>query len=188
MKRNILIWPDPVLERKSEAITTVTSDVQQLLSDMAETMEAAKGAGLAAPQVGFNLRAIVVKVKFTPKDAPAHEDVLKLVNPEIVYRSEQRIKSDEGCLSLPGVIETVWRANEVEVAALDETGQPVKLRTDGFLAIVLQHEIEHLDGITLPAHMKPLKLKMTREKLVKAKKRGLRYNFDGPPPRDFTGS
>lgn len=196
MKREIIIWPDPVLERVAEPIVipklwmgTVADDVRSLLNDMAETMEAARGAGLAAPQLGYSLRLVVVRVQILPSaDSPQQaktEEIVRLINPEIV---DQRgtVLVREGCLSFPNIVTEVRRAKWVKVTALDEDGQRIEIEGDGKLAQALQHELEHLDGVTLANYLSPLKRKMTRSSLIKKKERGLRYVFDAPPPQDFT--
>jgi peptide deformylase len=142
MIRTILTYPDPFLERKSEPVPSVDPGIKRLIDDMFETMYASNGVGLAAPQVGVGKRVIVVDVSAVEKEhAP-----FALVNPEIVDRAG-RVEDVEGCLSVPGVEGVVPRAEEVEVTALSESGDPVRFRARDFLARALQHEIDHLDGI-----------------------------------------
>lgn len=142
MIRTILTYPDPFLERKSEPVPSVDNGIRNLIADMFETMYAANGVGLAAPQIGVGKRVIVVDVSHVEKEhAP-----FALVNPEIVDRSGL-VEDAEGCLSVPGVEGIVPRAREVEVAGLSESGDPVRFRARNFLARALQHEIDHLDGV-----------------------------------------
>ena len=186
MKRPIVIWPDPILSRRCEEVPAVTPEVQALLNDMVETMHAVNGIGLAAPQVGFSLRLVVLLAK---RPDSAEHVVLKLVNPKLIELPSLRgmtAPSAEGCLSFPGTRAMVERLVGVRVEALDESGAKVEIECDGQLAQCLQHELEHLEGITLADHVTVLKREVLRKKYTKAKKRGLRYNLESPPPQDFT--
>jgi peptide deformylase len=167
--RQILIWPDPMLSRVCEPVTDFGPELQKLLADMGETMRAASGAGLAAPQVGFALRAIVLKVK-----TKGEFEVLKLVNPVITERRGSVLKR-EGCLSLPGFFEMVRRSEWVRCEAQDETGAKVVLEGDGLLAHALEHECEHLDGQIFVEKLSPLKRERARATFRKAKARGMKY-------------
>jgi len=155
MIREIVIWPDPVLKRKCEPVTRFDDELKRLLNDMMETMLAARGAGLAASQVGYALRAITVLVR-TPENKENPVMVLKLVNPEIVER-KGRQQMREGCLSLPGYFDMVTRSTWVRVVAQDENGEKVEISGDGALAQALQHEIEHLDGMVFVDHLSIIK-------------------------------
>lgn len=128
---------DPILRRKAKPVKAVTKRLVRLVHDMRETMYAADGIGLAAPQVGVGDRVIV---------ADAGDGFLALINPEIV-EAEGREVDKEGCLSIPGVTGYVERAARLVVAGLDERGRPRRVAADGLLARVLQHEIDHLDGV-----------------------------------------
>lgn len=142
MLRQIHTYPDPFLLRKAAPVARVDDRIRELVRDMFETMYAASGIGLAAPQVGVGKRVIVVDVSPVEKEiAP-----LALVNPEIVER-KGLVEGTEGCLSIPGVEGIVPRAEYVLVRALDPQGQPVRIRAEGLLSRALQHEIDHLDGI-----------------------------------------
>lgn len=186
MIRQILIWPDPVLTRKCEEVTfPLHSDVLRLLDDMVETMIAARGAGLAAPQVGFNLRLVTLMVEQAGKEGQPEYVPLKLVNPRVIKRQGKRIVR-EGCLSLPGYYENVQRSTYLTVEGFDETGAKVELGADGKLAQALEHEIEHLDGVVFVDHLSVIKRNIARTKFTKAKAKGLRYQSDSPPPQDFT--
>lgn len=186
MIREIIVWPDPILARKCEPITRFDEDLKHLLTDMHHTMLAARGAGLAAPQVGYALRAITVLVQ--NQQAKKEEEalqVLKLCNPAIVERRGTQLMR-EGCLSLPGFFEMVRRSTWVRVEAQDEEGNKVELAGDGKLAHALQHEIEHLDGVVFVDHISLLKRNLARTRFAKAKKKGMRYRADSPTPQDFT--
>ncbi len=135
--RNIRQNNDPVLRQKAVYVSKFTPQLRLLLEDMAETMLAAEGVGLAAPQVGIAKRIIVVKVE---------EGVLEIVNPEITSAEGKDIDV-EGCLSLPGVFGEVPRYDRVTVSGRDRNGKKIELTAEGFLSRVLQHEIDHLDGV-----------------------------------------
>ena len=136
MKRSIVRFPNPVLAKKARAVKRVTPEIIKLIDDMIETMHAAPGVGLAAPQVGESLRVIVA-------DIGAGE--LVLVNPKIVEKHGKQIFT-EGCLSVPGVEAPVERAAKVVVRGLDREGKSVEVQAEGLLATVFQHEIDHLNG------------------------------------------
>ena len=142
MRREILVYPDPFLARKALPVAAVDDRVRALIRDMFETMYAAEGVGLAAPQVGVGKRVIVVDV------SPVDETIapVAVVNPEIVERKGS-VTGVEGCLSVPGVQGEVCRAETVEVRGKDEQGRPVRIRAAGILSRALQHEIDHLDGV-----------------------------------------
>ncbi len=142
MRREILVYPDPFLARKAVPVAAVDDRVRVLIRDMFETMYAAEGVGLAAPQVGVGKRVIVLDV--SPVDdaiAP-----VAVVNPEIVSR-DGSVMGVEGCLSVPGVQGEVCRAERVEVRGLDEQGNPLRIEASGILSRALQHEVDHLDGV-----------------------------------------
>ena len=145
-------YPDPVLKKISKPVASIGEEVQQLLQDMAETMYASNGVGLAAPQVGRNLRVIVVHARRDEQE----DRLYKLINPKIIEK-ETTIESDEGCLSLPELIVKVERFEKVRVEALQPDGQPVTIDADGLLSIALQHEIDHLDGILLVDRLSSLR-------------------------------
>ncbi|MBU0687755.1 MAG: peptide deformylase [Candidatus Margulisbacteria bacterium] len=132
----VIIYPNPILRKKCKSISKVTTEITKLINDMFETMYVAPGVGLAAPQVGKNIRLIVIDIGQGP---------IVLINPKIVKKSGQQTFT-EGCLCLPGVEAPVDRASYVEVKGLDKAGKPVDYIAEGFLATVLQHEIDHLDG------------------------------------------
>lgn len=141
MLRPILTYPDPFLTKKAVSVPRVDDKVRELVGDMFETMRAASGVGLAAPQIGVGRRVIVVDVSPVEQESTP----VALVNPEIVERGGS-VEGMEGCLSVPGVEGLVPRAESVLVRGLDLQGQPVRIRATGFLARALQHEIDHLDG------------------------------------------
>lgn len=137
----IVLHPDPVLRKKARPVQKINATIRKLLDDMAETMYAAPGIGLAAPQVGVSKRVIVVDIQ--DKKGPG---LLKLVNPEIVH-AEGTVTWNEGCLSIPGYVGEVQRHARIKVTALNPDGHKVWVEAEGLLAVCLQHEIDHLDGI-----------------------------------------
>lgn len=183
MIRDVVIWPDSILSRPAEPVTTITPEVKQLLDDMEETMLFLKGRGLAAPQVGFSLRLVTLLVA-DPKSKA--QMVLKLINPKITERSAETALMREGCLSTPEYFEMVRRHTSVKVDALDETGTRIELGGGGPLAHALQHELEHLDGVMFIDHLSVLKRNLAHRRFKKAKASGMRYNIPRPEPQDFT--
>jgi peptide deformylase len=147
--REIEILPAPVLRRKAHKVTEFGSDLQTLIDDMVETMRAAPGVGLAAPQVGVPLRVIVVEYaeKREEEEKQATPKLYTVVNPEITYFSEGSEVGTEGCLSIPGFVGDVERPLEVTVKGLNRRGKPMRIKAKGWLARVFQHEVDHLDGV-----------------------------------------
>ena len=140
---DILLYPHSSLKRKSVPVKETGPEIDSLLDDMAETMRAADGVGLAAPQVGRNIRALVVDV---PRAEGEERDFLELLNPQVVFSSGFQ-SGTEGCLSVPGFFAEVRRKSDVRVSALDRKGRRFTVEAGGMLSRVLQHEIDHLDGI-----------------------------------------
>mgnify|MGYP000044060536 CR=1 FL=1 len=158
----ILTYPNPVLRKKAEEVKEIDQDLIDLARQMAETMYAAPGIGLAAPQVGSSIRLIVVDVGYTQ----GRPDLKVLLNPEIVER-EGSILMEEGCLSIPGIRADVERSQRVLVRGLDIKGRPVEIEAEGLLAVCLQHEVDHLDGILFIDHLSRLKGSLIERKLRK---------------------
>ncbi len=142
--RPIVTYPHPVLRKKAQPVTDFGPELQQLIDDMFETMRAAAGVGLAAPQVNVPLRVIVVEYA---QDEHARPERYAVVNPRIVYVSPETEMGTEGCLSIPGVFGDVLRPRSVVVRGQDRFGKPLNLRLHGWLARIFQHEIDHLNGI-----------------------------------------
>jgi peptide deformylase len=164
MIREILIWPHPVLKQVARPVERVDDDIRRLLDDMAETMYAADGVGLAAPQVGELVRCIVIDT--SPKQEG--QKLIHLVNPEIIA-SEGLTTYTEGCLSIPGEAEEVERAARVRVRALGRDGKPFELDCDGLLDIAVQHEMDHLQGTLFVDHLSSLKRELIRKRMKKLK-------------------
>ncbi|RPH58511.1 MAG: peptide deformylase [Burkholderiales bacterium] len=161
---NILRYPDPRLHRVAEPVREVDERIRELVRDMAETMYAAPGIGLAATQVDVHLRVIVMDV------SEARDQLRVFINPEIVERSTDSKVYEEGCLSVPGIYDEVERPDRVTVRALDEHGKPFTLGADGLLAVCVQHEIDHLDGRVFVQYLSRLKQSRIRTRLQKAER------------------
>ena len=146
----ILEYPDPRLRKVAAPVAAVTPEVQKLVRDLAETMYAAPGIGLAATQVDVHKRVIVIDISET------RDQLHVFINPELVF-TEGEAESEEGCLSVPGYYELVTRAAKVTVRALNERGEPFELTTEGTLALCIQHEMDHLVGKVFVDYLSPLK-------------------------------
>ena len=162
----IIVAPDPRLKIKTTPVTAVDDDLRAFLDDMLETMYAADGIGLAAPQVGDKRSVLVVDVAREGEEPQP----LKVINPEIVWTSEDERVHQEGCLSLPEYFAEVERPEAIRVRYMDETGAERELEADGILATCIQHEMDHLDGILFVDHVSAIKRNMILRKLKKAKK------------------
>jgi peptide deformylase len=162
---DILRFPDPRLRNRAKPVEAVDSAVAALVDDMFETMYQAPGIGLAATQVNVAKRVIVIDVS-DDKSQP-----LCLINPEILLAEGSEVM-DEGCLSVPGVFDSVTRAERVRVRALDRNGESFELDADGLLAVCIQHEIDHLDGKLFVDYLSNLKRQRIRKKLEKEERQG----------------
>jgi len=160
--RRILHYPEPLLKQVSAPVAAIDETLKTLAADMAETMYAAPGVGLAAPQVGVLQRLVVLDCG--PKDEP--HQLIVAINPEIVAR-EGDVCEEEGCLSVPAYYARVQRSAQVTVRFLDLDGNTRQLQADGLWAIAFQHEIDHLDGILFVDHLSPLKRSLFRKKYKK---------------------
>ena len=162
MIRTILHYPDKRLRERGERVEAITPEIQQLIDDMAETMYAAPGVGLAATQIGEALQLFIVDIA----DENEPSDLRVFINPEILER-EGDITWQEGCLSFPGVQEEVERAAHVRVRAQGRDGKSFEIEAEGLLAVAIQHENDHLQGTLMIDHMGPLKKRLTHRKMVK---------------------
>ena len=162
-KLEILSFPDDRLRTKAKKVLQVNNKVRQLVDDMFETMYDAPGIGLAATQVDVHQRIVVIDVS-KEKDQP-----LCLINPEIIEKDGEE-ECEEGCLSVPGIYETVQRADHIKVRALDRDGNEFELETGDLLAVCIQHELDHLKGKLFVDYLSPLKRQRIRKKLEKQKK------------------
>ncbi len=156
----ILNYPDPRLHTVAKPVKDVNADIRRFVDDMAETMYAAPGIGLAATQVNQHIQLIVID---TSKE---QNDLLVLINPKIVVKSGTQ-DYEEGCLSVPGVYEMVTRAEKILVEALDRSGKQFKLDAEGLLAVCIQHEMDHLLGKVFVEYLSPLKRNRIKNKMIK---------------------
>lgn len=188
----IYVIPQPVLKKPADPVAAVTPDIRTLVDDMVDTMYAARGIGLAAPQVGVSKRVIVMDVDQRRADGSEHDEseddddeaelikgsVRVFINPEVVWSSAEENVYEEGCLSVPGQYAPVTRPENVRVKYMDMNGQTQEIEAGGLLATCLQHEIDHLNGILFIDHLSSLK----RDMLLRKLKKHLRENpefFDG---------
>jgi len=163
---DIITAPDPRLKKKAAAVERVDAATAKLMADMLETMYEAPGVGLAAPQVGVLKRIIVVD---TARDGAAPRP-LKMANPEIVWSSPETKLHEEGCLSLPEEYEEVTRPDRIKVRYVDENNEIRTVEADGLLSVVIQHEMDHLEGTLFVDHISNLKRNMIMRRLTKQKK------------------
>jgi len=161
-----LHYHDRRLHKVAKSVVSVTEQTRKLIKDMAETMYAAPGVGLAATQIDVHERIVVIDV------SEEHDDLKVLINP-VLLNAEGEEESEEGCLSVPGIYENVTRAERVVVKALDENGKEFKLEADGLLAVCIQHEMDHLQGRVFVEHLSHLKQTRIRAKLKKQRRETL---------------
>ena len=160
----ILCFPDPRLHTVAKPVAEVDQRIRDLAAQMFETMYEAKGIGLAATQVDFHQRLVVMDTS-EDRDSP-----MVLINPELLWASEERVKGEEGCLSVPGIYDGVERAARVKVQALDEHGHSRIIEAEGLMAVCIQHEMDHLMGKVFIEYLSPLKRMRIKGKLTKAQR------------------
>ena len=161
---SILTYPDPRLHTVAKPVQAVDARIRGLVADMLETMYDASGIGLAATQVDVHERLVVIDV------SEERNEPLVLINPEIVWASEDKQVGDEGCLSVPGIYDGVERSRSIKVRALDGEGQSREVAADGLLAVCIQHEMDHLLGKVFVEYLSPLKRNRIRNKMLKARR------------------
>lgn len=164
----ILRYPDPRLHKVAKPVTVFDARLKHLVADMAQTMYEAPGVGLAATQVDVHQQVIVIDVSET------HDELRVLINPEILWASEEKRVYDEGCLSVPGIYDGVERPAQVKVRALDIDGKPFDIEADGLLAVCIQHEMDHLKGKVFVEYLSPLKRNRIKTRLQKEERELLR--------------
>jgi len=170
----IFEYPDPVLKKRAAPVPNLTGDVATLVESMTETMYAAPGIGLAAVQVGEPIRLLVIDLQ-EPKDpddpkSPIVKDPRIFINPEILWHSDHEVPYTEGCLSVPEQYAEVMRPDKIRARWQDETGKAYEEDIDGLLAVCLQHEMDHLEGVLFIDHLSRLKRDMVLKKLAKWRK------------------
>jgi len=161
----ILEYPDPRLHKRASPVGTVTPEIVRLVRDMAETMYAAPGIGLAATQVDVHKRVIVIDI------SDARDELLVLIDP-VILRAEGEAECEEGCLSVPGFYDKVTRAERIRVRALDADSRAYELDADGLLAVCIQHEMDHLEGKVFVEYLSPLKRARLNARLRKKQRQG----------------
>ena len=161
---NILCYPDPRLHKVAKPVTAFDDKLRALVADMLETMYESQGVGLAATQVDVHQRLVVMDTT-DERNQPT-----VLVNPEITWFSEERVKGEEGCLSVPGIYDGVERAVAVKVKAADEHGKVRELSAEGLMAVCVQHELDHLMGKVFVEYLSPLKRNRIKTKMLKAQR------------------
>ncbi|MDR2426266.1 MAG: peptide deformylase [Endomicrobium sp.] len=166
-KLEIYKYGDKILRKKTESVVEINEEIKKLISDMFETMYAAPGVGLAASQIGILLRICVIDVHPDGKSAP-----LAMINPEII-EGENKILAEEGCLSFPGLYEKVKRFERVTVEYMDLDGKRLRIKSEGFLAKAVQHEIDHLYGKLFIDYLPDFKRKIMEREIKRIKKAGL---------------
>jgi peptide deformylase len=161
---NILCYPDPRLHTVAKPVTQFDDALRTLVANMVETMYDAQGIGLAATQINVHQRVVVIDT------SEERNQPLVLINPEITWASEERLKGEEGCLSVPGIYDGVERSVAVKLKAADEHGKLRELEADGLLAVCMQHELDHLMGKVFVEYLSPLKRNRIKTKLLKAQR------------------
>ncbi len=161
---SILCYPDPRLNKVAKPVQTVDARIHALIDDMLETMYEAGGIGLAATQIDVHERLVVID---TSED---RNQPMVLINPDITWLGDERIKGEEGCLSVPGIYDGVARATAVKLTALDRHGKTQSIEAEGMLAVCIQHELDHLLGKVFVEYLSPLKQGRIKTKMVKAQK------------------
>lgn len=162
----ILIYGHPTLRKMSEDITPDYPELEKFIQDMLQTMDEADGVGLAAPQVGRNIRMFVVDGNAFEEIDPDCKGFRKVfINAHILERSGEPISRNEGCLSVPGIHEDVKRVDKIRIAYIDEKGNAFEEEYEGVKAWIIQHEYDHLDGIIFTDHLSPLKKRLLKNKL-----------------------
>lgn len=159
----IVTYPAPLLRDVAESIDQIDDDLRTVIDEMIDTMYQGDGVGLAAPQVGLSKKIIVI-------DDRQGEGPQAFINPEIVYKSDEQEKMEEGCLSLPGIQVDVWRSTHVRVQAMNLHGEKIEVEADGYFARILQHEIDHLNGVLLIDHASSIQRKLMKSKLRRLEK------------------
>ncbi len=176
------IFGQPVLRKQAEDISPDYPHLKELIANMFDTLRHAEGVGLAAPQIGLPIRVVVIDLDCISDDEPQFKDFLRTyINGHIVEESEETCSMEEGCLSIPGIHESVKRPSRVRIQYLDETLQPHDEWVDGFLARVVQHEFDHLEGHMFVDHVSPLRKQLIRKKLVAMTKGKFSCSYKAKP-------
>ena len=177
----ISVYPDAVLKKKAEPINHINDTIRQLIHDMADTLYSVQGIGLAAPQVGVSKQLLIYDMERKDlQEGLSDEERLQLrnynviINPEIELYDELIVSENEGCLSVPDFRSDIQRAKKIHLKAIDENEKPIEIETDEFLAVLLQHEVDHLNGILFIDYVSALKREMYRRRIMKKRKKNKR--------------
>lgn len=162
MVNKIRTYGDEVLRERAIEVDKIDDKILKLVEDMTDTVIEAQGVGLAAPQVGVPLRMFLAR--------PTEEELLVIINPEFVYKSEEKVVVEEGCLSIPGIYKKVERSKIVKLKYTNEKGEIVEREADGLLSRIFQHEYDHLDGVLFVDKVSPVSKRMIKKKLEKLSK------------------
>lgn len=161
--RDIVVWPDSRLREATQEITEITDEIRALYRDLADTMVAYSGVGIAAPQIGVAKKMFLVEAEVVGR--PEGEDPVAFINPELTWKSDERDRAEEGCLSFPGIYVPIERPAQARIRALGIDGEMFETEGEGLLARALQHEFDHLTGKLFIDFVGPLKKKMIKRKL-----------------------
>lgn len=173
---DIIIYPDPILKKKACIVAEFNSELLEIANNMLFTMYNAPGIGLAAPQIGSGIRMFVIDTEFKSEEIDGEDTYSNFaphvfINPEITIIDKEKIKYQEGCLSFPGIYDDVLRFKEINIKYQDLEGNQCEMNVDGLLAICIQHENDHLNGITFIEHLSSLKRSFYQNKITKYKKK-----------------
>lgn len=175
----IVTYDDEILRQPARPVQENTPQLQQLIDDMFDTMYEAEGVGLAAPQIGKSLRLFVVDADpmISEEDKEPKRGPLTVINPEFEFKSDERVEMDEGCLSIPGITAPVKRPESIQLSFLDRDFNKKNIKVSGWLARVLQHEFDHLEGVLFLDHLSLFKRKMLSSRLkdIAEGKEGAKY-------------
>jgi peptide deformylase len=180
----IVAFGDPVLKRKADAISKDYTELEKLIADMKETMYRASGVGLAAPQIGKSIRLFIVDSTLMVEEDDKEEGIQEVfINAEIIEESGKEWAFEEGCLSIPGIREDVYRQPVVKIKYLNEKFEPQEKTFDGMTARVIQHEYDHIEGILFTDRIKPLKKTLLKKKLQKISEGNVKADYKMKFPR-----
>lgn len=182
----IYIYGQPVLRKQAQDITADYPNLKELIESMFETLDASEGIGLAAPQIGLAIRLVVIDLDVLKEDYPEYNGFRRaFINPHIIEVDEEskKVSMEEGCLSIPGIHESVTRPTRIHVTYLDEQMQPHDEWVEGYLARVMQHEFDHLDGIMFIDKISPLRKQLVRNKLKSLMQGKYRCGYRTKPVR-----
>jgi len=175
---DIITYPDPILKKKAEPIETIDDSIHLLIKDMADTLYSVQGIGLAAPQVGVSKQLLLYDLDrndlaegLSEKQRIECRNYKVIINPKIISTEGECLSENEGCLSVPEFRSDINRAKKIHLKALDENGNDVDINTDEFLAVLLQHEIDHLNGILFIDYVSSLKRQMYKRRIMKKRKK-----------------